>query len=412
VSAHDPGGLAGRFRACFDGLAAIGRDPGGGWSRLAWTDADRRARDWFRSQAAARALAVEQDPAGNLWAWRGTRGPGAVATGSHLDTVAGGGAFDGALGVVAGLLALEELDRRGADPARPLAVVAFADEEGGRFGLPTFGSRVLAGTLDLPGALRRRDAAGVRLADALTAAGLDPARMGPDPARLAELAGFVELHVEQGRGLAGGGGAVGVGTGIWPHGRWRLDATGEADHAGTTRMGDRRDPAWTLAAAIERARAQALATGGAATVGRVVVEPNNANSIPARVSAWLDARAPDDGALDRLVDGWWAQVRAAAADHGVRAELRAESRSPAVTFDAGLRRRLGGCLRRLGVAPVELATAAGHDAGVLAAAVPTAMLFVRNPTGVSHSPAEHAGLDDCLAGVRALAEALEELACR
>ena len=408
------------FEGCFGRLAEVGRDPDGGWTRLAWTEEDRLARAWFEAEASARGLTVERDPAGNLWAWWPGPDPGAdgedpepvVAVGSHLDTVRGGGAYDGALGVVSGLLAVGELIERGVEPRRPVAVVAFADEEGGRFGVPTFGSRVLAGALDPAELLARVDQDGTGVAEALAAAGLDPDAFGPDPARLGRLAAFVELHVEQGRGLADLGQPVALGTGIWPHGRWRLTLTGEANHAGTTRLADRRDPMLGLAAAVLAARAAAAELGGVATVGRVVVEPNSANSVPGRVSAWLDARAEEEQRLDWLVAAFQAAVEDAAGREGLAVELVCESRSPGVTLDRDLAARLDTCLRARGLEPAALPTAAGHDAGALAAAVPTAMLFVRNPTGVSHSPAETAALDDCLAGIEALAAVIEELACR
>ena len=408
------------FEGCFGRLAEVGRDPDGGWTRLAWTEEDRLARAWFEAEASARGLTVERDPAGNLWAWWPGPDPGAdgedpepvVAVGSHLDTVRSGGAYDGALGVVGGLLAVRELIERGVEPRRPVAVVAFADEEGGRFGVPTFGSRVLAGALDPAELLARVDQDGTGVAEALAAAGLDPDAFGPDPARLGRLAAFVELHVEQGRGLADLGQPVALGTGIWSHGRWRLSLTGEANHAGTTRLADRRDPMLGLAAAVLAARAAATELGGVATVGRVVVEPNSANSVPGRVSAWLDARAEEEQRLDWLVAAFQAAVEDAAGREGLAVELVCESRSPGVTLDRDLAARLDTCLRARGLEPAALPTAAGHDAGALAAAVPTAMLFVRNPTGVSHSPAETAALDDCLAGIEALAAVIEELACR
>ena len=408
------------FEGCFGRLAEVGRDPDGGWTRLAWTEEDRLARAWFEAEASARGLTVERDPAGNLWAWWPGPDPGAdgedpepvVAVGSHLDTVRSGGAYDGALGVVGGLLAVGELNERGVEPRRPVAVVAFADEEGGRFGVPTFGSRVLAGALDPAELLARVDQDGTGVAEALAAAGLDPDAFGPDPARLGRLAAFVELHVEQGRGLADLGQPVALGTGIWSHGRWRLTLTGEANHAGTTRLADRRDPMLGLAAAVLAARAAAAELGGVATVGRVVVEPNSANSVPGRVSAWLDARAEEEQRLDWLVAAFQAAVEDAAGREGLAVELVCESRSPGVTLDRDLAARLDACLRARGLEPAALPTAAGHDAGALAAAVPTAMLFVRNPTGVSHSPAETAALDDCLAGIEALAAVIEELACR
>jgi beta-ureidopropionase / N-carbamoyl-L-amino-acid hydrolase len=404
------------FEACFGGLAAIGRDPAGGWTRLAWTGEDRAARAWFSSEAAARGLAVEQDPAGNLWAWwpgPGEAGEGGVvAVGSHLDTVRRGGAYDGALGVVSGLVAVGELTARGVEPARPVAVVAFADEEGGRFGVPTFGSRLLTGALDPGELLERVDEDGVSLSRALAAAGVDPEALGPDPARVGRLGAFIELHVEQGRGLADLGQPVALATAMWPHGRWRLTLTGEPNHAGTTRLPDRRDPMLGLAAAVLAARAAATELGAVATVGRVEVEPNSSNSVPGRVSAWLDARAEQDQTLDWLVTAFETAVADAAGRNGLTAELTRDSRSPGVAFDAALTARLETRLRADGLEPPGLPTAAGHDAGALAAAVPTAMLFVRNPTGTSHSPAETAELEDCLTGVRALATVIEELACR
>jgi N-carbamoyl-L-amino-acid hydrolase len=409
----------GAFEHCFGGLAAIGRDPGGGWTRLAWTEEDRAARAWFEAQAADRGLTVEWDSAGNLWAWWGGPSTDAgaegqvVAVGSHLDTVRGGGAYDGALGVVSALLAVGELIMRGVEPRRPVAVVAFADEEGGRFGVPLFGSRVLTGALAPADLLERVDEHGTSVAGALAAAGIDPEGFGPDPARVGRLAAFVELHVEQGRGLADLGQPVALATAMWPHGRWRLTLSGEANHAGTTRLADRRDPMLGLAAAVLAARAAATELEAVATVGRVLVEPNSANSVPERVSAWLDARSGEDQRLDWLLAAFEAAVEDAAGRNGLTAELAGESRSPGVEFDRALTDRLDARLRASGLEPPRLPTAAGHDAGALAAAaVPTAMLFVRNPTGTSHSPAETAEVDDCLVGVEALAAVIEELACR
>jgi N-carbamoyl-L-amino-acid hydrolase len=276
-------------------------------------------------------------------------------------------------------------------------VVSFADEEGARFGVACAGSRLLTGVLDRDRGLGLTDGDGVTLAEALRRAGRDPAAVGRDDETLRRIGTFVELHVEQGRGLVELDRAVAVGSSIWPHGRWRLDLAGEANHAGTTRLADRRDPMLALAALITAARAAAAAGGCVATVGKVAVEPNGVNAIPSHVTAWLDARGPDAE-----------QVRSVAAAVGAAAgaPAREESFTPDTRFDPALAGRLA---RLLGDAPV-LGTAAGHDAGILAAAgIPAAMLFVRNPTGISHSPAEHAERADCLAGVEALAAVIEEL---
>ena len=417
----DDGALLRDFRACFAGLAAIGRDPEtGGYHRLAWTDEDRAARGWFAAQAAACGLAVERDRNGNLWAWWHPRDGGeaagaeakALVLGSHLDTVPRGGAYDGALGVVAGFVAVSALRRRGLVPVRPVAVAAFAEEEGGRFGLATLGSRLLAGTLAPADALGRRDAGGVTVAEAMRGDRLDPDQAGSDPDLLDRLGEVVELHVEQGRGLVDLPAPLGVGRRVQPHGRWRLELRGEANHAGTTRLGDRRDPTLPLATAITAARELAGRAGAVATVGRILVEPNSTNSVSGGVRAWLDARAPEDAVLDRLLAAWRAEVAAAADEHGVEAELTCESRSPAVELDPGLRARLAEVIAGLGLPAPELDTAAGHDAAALAGVVPTAMLFVRNPTGASHTPAESASDEDCALGCAALAALVEAWACR
>ncbi|MDD9348243.1 allantoate amidohydrolase [Mumia sp.] len=397
-------------------IERIGRDRRtGGYRRFAWNDADMELREWFADEAAARGMAYEEDGNGNQVAWLGAgasggdgasggEGADALLLGSHLDSVPDGGAYDGPLGVVSSFAALDQLRRDGFVPSRPIAVACFADEEGARFGVACAGSRLAAGTLAPEKALALTDVDGCTLAEVMRARGRDPRRVGRS-AWLDRVGAFVELHVEQGRALVHSGDAVGVATAIWPHGRWRLDFSGRADHAGTTPMEDRRDPMPAYAATVVAATARAVDAQARATFGRVVVEPGGANAVPSRVSGWLDARAPDDGALARLIDTVLVDARAAAAQARVGLGVTVESASPAVGFDTALRERLAAVL-----AAPSLPTGAGHDAGVLSRVVPTAMLFVRNPTGVSHSPDEHADDADCAAGVDALATVVRELA--
>ncbi|MFJ7071039.1 allantoate amidohydrolase, partial [Streptomyces sp. NPDC101115] len=386
----------------------------GGYRRYAWTGADADCRLWFRMQAEARRLDVETDRNGNQWAWLGDPAAGdAVVTGSHLDSVPDGGAFDGPLGVVSAFAALDELRARGVSFRRPLAIVNFGDEEGARFGLACVGSRLTSGQLTKDKAFELRDADGISLPQAMEAAGHDPEAIGPDQERLARIGAFVELHVEQGRALDLSGDAVGIASAIWPHGRWRYDFHGEANHAGTTRLVDRRDPMLPYAETVLAARREAELAGAVATFGKIAVEPNGVNAIPSLVRGWLDARAADQESLDAVVAG----IETAARDHAVRqgvdlAVVR-ESFTPVVEFGHALREEMARILgETTGDKVPVLGTGAGHDAGILSASIPTAMLFVRNPTGVSHSPAEFAAEDDCVAGVRALADVLEGLACR
>lgn len=419
------------FQEMWRELAPIGRHPdSGGYRRYAWTAADTDCRAWFRAQAEARGLALETDRNGNQWAWLGDPlAPDAVVTGSHLDSVPDGGAFDGPLGVVSSFAALDELHRRGVEFTRPLAITNFGDEEGARFGLACVGSRLAAGQLTVEAAHRLRDAEGITLPQAMEAAGYDPEAIGPDPERLARIGAFVELHVEQGRALDLTGDPVGIASAIWPHGRWRFDFRGEANHAGTTRLADRRDPMLTYAETVLAARREAELAGALATFGKIAVEPNGVNAIPSLVRGWLDSRAADQDTLDTVVAGIERAAREHAERAGIDLDVVRESFTPVVDFQHALRDELGALLKGSPVRdtgrdtgrdtvrdtgrdiPV-LGTGAGHDAGVLSASVPTAMLFVRNPTGISHSPAEHAAEDDCVAGVIALADVLEGLACR
>jgi N-carbamoyl-L-amino-acid hydrolase len=392
------------FADLWETLKPIGRTDCG-YRRYSWTRSDGQCRAWFITEAERRGLDVETDRNGNLWAWWGGRGPGAVVTGSHLDSVPDGGAFDGPLGVVSALTAVDVLKERGITPVRPVAVAVFVEEEGARFGLACLGSKLLTGAVTPDQARALTDAEGITYAEAMTAAGLDPAALGPDPDLAARVAAFVELHIEQGRALTG---PVGIAEGIWPHGRWRMDFTGVADHAGTARLEDRHDPMLPYAATVLAAREVAAERGALATFGKVIAEPGGVNGVSAAVHAWLDARAADEKTLLDTVTTIRSECLGFAREHGVTVSVRQESAAPAVSFDAELRERINAAL---GGVPV-LGTGAGHDAGVLAARVPTAMLFVRNPSGVSHSPAEHAELADCEAGVQALAAVLEELACR
>ena len=403
------------FEQMWRDLAPVGRSTSsGGYFRQPFTAPEREAFAWFLEQARARDLEVQTDPVGNAVAWWGGRpvagGARAVLTGSHLDSVLDGGAYDGPLGVVSALAAIDLLRDRGFTPARSVGVAVFVEEEGSRFGVACLGSRLATGSISWERAAALEDRDGVRFDEALTAAGLPP-----DPGHvvwtgLAErIDCFVELHVEQGRDLVERGVPVGVASAIWPHGRYRFDFTGEANHAGTTRMEDRHDPMLTYATTALGASEQARRSGLRATFGRVDVHPNGTNAVPSRVTAWLDARADSEQQLARLVDEVERLARERAALEGTTVTCTPESVSPEVVFDPGLAERIA---RPGGREPWPvIPTMAGHDAGILSAAgVPTAMLFVRNPTGISHSPAEHAETADCLAGVERLAETLQRLA--
>ena len=287
-----------------------------------------------------------------------------------------------------------------------MAVAVFAEEEGSRFGVACLGSKLLSGELAAGEALALTDASGRTLAETMAGAGLDPARAGRDDAMLSRIGLFLELHVEQGRGLIDLGAPVGVAASVLGHGRWRLRFTGQGNHAGSTLMSDRRDPMVAAGATIAQIPGLARARAGArATVGRMAVTPGGTNVIASHVDVWLDSRAEEDEVTRTLVAEIGAAAAANAAAQGCTAELTEESWSGTVRFADGPRAAIA---EALGGVPA-LPTGAGHDAGVLAAVAPTAMLFVRNPTGVSHAPEEFATAEDCRAGVDALEAALRSL---
>ena len=385
-----------------DQITDVGRDlKRGGYSRHGYNKPELELRHWFVEQAVRRGLNVETDQNGNLWAWWGERGDNALVTGSHLDSVPGGGAFDGPLGVTSSLQAVDLLQAKGFKPRRPFAVTVFAEEEGGRFGVACLGSRLLTGAISPEKALNLKDPDGITLAEAMQAAGYNPDLAGKDERALKRIGQFVELHVEQGRGLTV---PVGVASSILAHGRWRFTFSGEGNHAGATLIEDRRDPMLPASQLVLAAR-RAARDGGRATVGRLVPNPGGTNVIASTVDVWLDARDSDDARTRAMVAEISEAAHNAAKEEGCEVTITEESYGDTVYFDPKLRDDIAGALGGVPALP----TGAGHDAGILAEHVPTAMLFVRNPTGVSHAPEEFAEQADVDEGVRALAATIEHL---
>jgi N-carbamoyl-L-amino-acid hydrolase len=384
------------YRRLFAELAEIGAGPTG-WNRLAWGPLEDDARSWFLLSASSLGLEVEQDGAGNLWAVEPEAGgEPLVCAGSHVDTVLDGGAFDGALGVVAALVAVEAIRREDRGSRRPLAVGCMVDEEGPRFDAAIFGSRMLCGELEIEPLLARVDRDGHSLGELAAARGVTAGSLATAPDWLERVALWLEVHV--------------IASGLAPRERWRGTFRGSANHAGTTPMVGRRDALVAAARAIVAADSLAAAEPGAvATVGRIDARPGASNVIPGESEISLDVRARDAVALARVRDGIFA---AAEGSGGVEVSWRRELTDEGSLFDADLRVALARTASELGVAATDLWAYAGHDAGVLARRVPAAMLFVRNPTGISHHPDEHAAEEDCLAGCAVLAAALAELAGR
>jgi N-carbamoyl-L-amino-acid hydrolase len=391
-------------------IAGTGADPlRGGYTRPVYSTAELGLREWFIDEATKRGLSVETDRNGAIWAWWDIPSrdrSNSLVTGSHLDSVPGGGPFDGPLGIASALVAVDILKTRMTHPSRPLAVVVFPEEEGSRFGVACLGSRLMTGAIEPDKARNLKDPEGNSFADVARANGLDPRHVGKDDRLLGQVGTFVELHVEQGRGLVDLDRPIAIGSSILGHGRWRFVIHGQGNHAGTTLMADRRDPmvaaSRTVVAIRDTARKQPHAR---ATVGRLQPVPGGTNVIASQVDFWLDVRHPDDVITASLVESIHSQAQLIAAEEGCTVELKEESLSPTVRFDIALQQHLQ---KALPDAPI-LDTGAGHDAGVLSLFVPTAMVFVRNPSGVSHSPEEYVVDQDAETGAETLAIALEAL---
>lgn len=381
------------YRRLFGGVNEQGFSPDG-WTRAPWTDELRAAEQLLIDAALADGMVCEHDPAGNLW-FTDPNAPadGLVVTGSHLDTVPKGGAFDGVIGVVGGLIAVLALRAAGVPHVERLAVIAFADEEGSRFNTPCFGSRTMVGTFgDDVADARDRDGISIREAgpkDPTAAAGLQR-RIGC----------YFEIHVEQGIALDPADTTLGIATSLSARGRWEWEVVGEANHAGTTPMAGRRDALVRAAELVLAAKREAEARAGAvATIGRITPWPGGTNVIPGRCSGTLDVRALDNATRDAVVQALVDGFPDIAIEH--------TSTDDAAIFDPGLISDLHACAHELGISSMDLPSYAGHDAGTLAlSGVPSVMVFTRSPNGISHNPAEHSDESVCLAAVEVLAAAM------
>jgi allantoate deiminase len=362
---------------------------------------------WMREAG----LLVRRDAVGNVWGRiEGSRGGRVIATGSHIDTVRGGGALDGALGVVAGIEAVSSLWQRFGRSTRILECVAICEEEGSRFDTNFWGARAIADRLEPGEADRVRDPDGVSLGDAMRAVGLDPANAATAVRRDLDI--FVELHVEQGPILEDHGPRLGVVTTIAGSAHLEMTVRGQPDHAGAMAM-DRRRDALLGASAMALAIADTAVRMGhpaVATVGTIAVEPSQVNVVPGLARFTVDTRHPDPSRRSELIAQIGDLCKRIASERGLALEIRPLRDRAPVTLSP----RVTDVLRRAsvaaGVEPREMTSGAGHDAQVLSAAANTGMLFVPSIDGRSHCPEEATAAEDVVVGTRVLATALHELA--
>ena len=389
-------------------LAEVAPIEGGGNARLALTDADRDGRDLVAAWMRELGLEVVVDAIGNVvGTWRVGHGA-PVMMGSHIDTVRTGGRYDGTLGVLAGLEVIESCQRAGFEPERPLAVGVFTDEEGARFAPDMLGSLVYVGGLALEAALDTVGIDGARLGDELVRIGYAGAAPCPGPVPHA----FVELHIEQGPLLEAHGSRIGAVTGVQGISWQELTIHGQSNHAGTTPMALRHDPALVAAQVTVFVRELALEMGGhqVCTVGRVDLHPNLTNVVPARATLTLDVRNTDETLLRDAERRIAAHLETLGTREGVRIERRVLARFEPVVFDE----RVVALVERHATAralPVErMPSGAGHDAQMFARVCPTGMVFVPSVKGISHNPAEYTDPADLAAGADVLLAVVLDLA--
>jgi beta-ureidopropionase / N-carbamoyl-L-amino-acid hydrolase len=397
-----------RLWSSIQDMAAIGAVASGGVRRIALSPRDIAGRDLLRSWASELGCTWRCDPAGNLFIHRpGAIGGPAVGVGSHLDTQPEGGAFDGALGVLAGLEVLRALEERGVRTRLPLELVVWTDEEGARFDVSCVGSSLYAGSLDLQRARALVDGEGVTFGEALDLSGESgDLELGNPP-----LEAYFELHIEQGPSLEARGTQIGVVEGIVGI-RWlEVLLEGAQNHAGTTPMSARADALEAAARVVSAVRRIGEGHGpdGRGTVCVLDVEPNAGSVIPGRVRMVVDLRHASEPALDAMarelataLERLPASVRARPAR-----ELWAQ---PPIAFDSGCVALVEDSARRLGLSATRMLSGAGHDAGYVSMVAPTAMIFVPCRGGVSHHPDEHASHEQVAAGASVLLEAVLERA--
>ena len=398
-----------RLRARLDALAEIGAIDGGGNARLALTDADRDGRDLVVSWMRDLGLRIEVDEIGNVvGTWPADRTDPAVMTGSHIDTVATGGRFDGTLGVLAGLEVLETIITAGVDLAHPVAVAFFTDEEGSRFAPDMLGSLVFAGGLALEDALALRAIDGAILGEELLRIGY----AGPQPCPARPPRAFVELHIEQGPVLEAEAVTIGVVTSVQGISWTELAITGQSNHAGTTPMAMRHDAGYAAAAIATFARDLATEMGPpqVATVGRIELHPNLVNVVAGRATMTVDLRNTDDALVTESEARLFAFCDELATSEGVEITRRSLARFAPVAFDERVVALVEEIAQARGHSTKRMPSGAGHDAQMLARVCPAAMVFVPSVKGISHNPAEFTADADLEAGANVLLHVLLRLA--
>lgn len=391
-------------------LAGYGKDPKGGVSRLLytkeWVEGQHALKEWIESEG----LEAQFDDIGNLFGTlKGKNTDETILTGSHVDTVTNGGRLDGAYGIVAGILALKYLKKHFGQPLRNIEVVSMAEEEGSRFPYSFWGSKNIVGLAKREDVEGIKDFEGIPFVDAMKKAGFDFRDESKGIRK--DLKAFVEVHIEQGSVLETEGIAIGVVNSIVGQRRYTVEITGEANHAGTTPMGYRKDAVFASSQIIHEIISMAKEKGDplVTTVGKFEAYPNIVNVVPGKVIFTIDVRHTDKQAIISFTEQMTARMEEIAKEHEVEMNIDLWMDEDPIPMDQEVVEIIEKQCKDNGLNYKVMHSGAGHDSQIFAAHVPTAMLFVPSHKGISHNPAEFTEPKDLAEGVKGLIGALYEL---
>jgi len=393
-------------------LSKIGLTSQNGVTRVGFTPLEQQAKELVMEWMKEAGMVVTQDGAGNVVGRiMGLHNElNSIASGSHVDSVPEGGHFDGPLGVIAALEVVESWKEQGYTPLKPYEVYVFTDEEGTRFDGGMTGSRMLTGILDMENQVSLKDSEGLTFEEVLATTGKTIEGFSKAKRDHLGIERFFEVHIEQGKKLEKANLPVGIVKGIAGPSWTEIIFEGKAGHAGNTPMDDRQD-ALTAAAElflyIEKAPSM-VSTSGVATVGKVQVEPNGSNVIPGKVSLITDIRDIEEYSRDQIVANVVKKAHEIAVTRNMKVSITEKMRTPPVPIDEEMTEIVNGVFDEMNIEKQYLVSGAGHDAMMLGAQIPVAMIFVRSKDGVSHNPAEWSTLTDCTISAHVLKQAIEK----
>ena len=393
----------------FDNLSFIGKNEYG-LQRLAFSDFENQAHHFIKDKLAELEIETREDSFGNLFArisGKDNTLP-AVATGSHLDTVPNGGAYDGAVGVISGLYALSQLKNKAL--RHPIEMIAFRAEESSRFGFSCMGSKLMTGCADFEKWRKHRDHEGNNIFDVLMKQGVQAEQLNDVEIKSSDYKAFVEIHTEQGRVLEESGISVGVVSAIAAPTRFLIEIDGQADHSGATPMGQRHDAlvsAASIITLVNEVASREARYGTVGTVGHMEVSPNAMNVIPGKVVMNVDIRGINEESIRRVVTELKEFISSIKNVNVTETCMSEEKPTP---LNNDIATVLAESCSELSISHRIMQSGAGHDAMYMAKKMPTAMLFAPSVNGISHNPEEYTDFNDIWNCARVLTHALEQLA--